>query len=83
MAQQIRGDFVYCWKQNPALIAVQTPDWELIRKEIRNAFEITAQYGCPTEALMRDIRSLAFCPENPTRWAKIAGEEADRIFGTA
>lgn len=82
MAQQMRGDFVYCWKQNPALIAVKEPDWEQIRKEIRNAFEITAQYGCPTEVLMRDVRSLAFQPDNPARWAKIAAEEAGRIFGT-
>ena len=61
---------------------MKEPDWEQIRKEIRNAFEITAQYGCPTEVLMRDVRSLAFQPDNPARWAKIAAEEAGRLFGT-
>jgi len=81
MAQQMRGDFVYCWKQNPALIAVEQPNWELIRKEIRDAFEITARYGCPTEVLMRDVRSLAFNPENPVRGTQIALEEAKRIYG--
>ena len=82
MARQIRGDFVYCWKQNPTHIAVKDPDWDMIRKEIRSTFELTAQYGCPTEVLMRDVRTLAFCPENPVRWVKIASEEADRIYGT-
>lgn len=81
MAQQIRGDFVYCWKQNPALIAVDQPDWALIRQELRSMFETTARYGCPTEVLMRDVRSLAFRPENPTLWTKIALEEARRIYG--
>lgn len=81
MAQQIRGDFVYCWKQNPARIAVEKPDWDLIRAELRNVFEITARYGCPTEVLMRDVRTLAFDPGHAPAWAKIAKEEAKRIFG--
>lgn len=81
MAQQMRGDFVYCWKQNPSLIAVEEPNWDLIRQELRSTFELTARYGCPTEVLMRDVRSLAFNPENPVKWAKIALEESKRIYG--
>lgn len=81
MARQIRGDFVYCWKQNPALIAVENPDWDLVRSQIREAFAITAQYGCPTEVLMRDVRSLGFNPQNPIQWARIAMEEAKRLYG--
>ncbi len=81
MARQMRGDFVYCWKQNPALISVEKPNWDLIREEIRNAFSVTARYGCPTEVLMRDIRTLAYRPENAVRWVQIAREEAGRIYG--
>jgi len=81
MARQMGGDFVYCWKQNPSLIAVDQPDWALIRQELRSVFETTARYGCPTEVLMRDVRSLAFRAENPSTWAKIALEEAKRLYG--
>ena len=81
MARQIRGDFVYCWKQNPARIAVEKPDWDLIRSELRNVFEITARHGCPTEVLMRDVRTLAFDPGHAPTWTKIAKEEAANIFG--
>ena len=76
MADQIRGDYVYCWKQNPALIAVEEPDWNNIRRELRETFRITAEYGCRVNVLMRDIRTLAFHPENASTWAKIAMEEA-------
>ena len=81
MAEQIKGDFVYCWKQNPARIAVEKPDWDLIRSEIGNVFDITARHGCPTEILMRDVRTLGFEPENAVRWARIAREEAKRVYG--
>ncbi|MBR3437532.1 MAG: hypothetical protein IKG97_07245 [Lachnospiraceae bacterium] len=76
MASQIRGDYVYCWKQNPALIAVEKPDWDAVRKELREVFRITAEYGCRVNVLMRDVRTLAFRPENASTWAKIAMEEA-------
>lgn len=76
MADQIRGDLVYCWKQNPALIAVEEPDWTHIREELRETFRIAAEYGCRTNVLMRDVRTLAFRPENASRWAEIAMEEA-------
>lgn len=78
MAEQIRSDFVYCWKQNPALIAVEKPDWELIRRELRNVFAVTAEYDCRVNVLMRDIRTLAFHPENASVWAAIALEEAEK-----
>ena len=82
MAQQIKGDYVYCWKQNPARIAVANPNWDLIRQEIRQVFELTAAYGCPTEALMRDVRTLAYSPEHASKWVQIVREEGSRIYGS-
>ena len=82
IAQQIKGDFVYCWKQNPARIAVKDPDWDLIRQEIRNVLQITAANGCPTEMLMRDVRTLAYNPEHASKWVRVVREEAGRIYGT-
>lgn len=81
MARQIGGDYVYCWKQNPARIAVKDPDWDLIRREVANVFRITAEYGCPTEVLMRDVRTLAYDPNHAANWAKIVLEEGRKIYG--
>ena len=75
------GDYVYCWKQNPARIAVSNPDWDLIRREVANVFRITAEYGCPTEVLMRDVRTLAYNPTHASNWAKIVLEEGRKIYG--
>jgi len=81
MARQLRGDYVYCWKQNPARIAVANPDWDVIRQEIAKVFAITAEYGCPTEVLMRDVRTLAYSPTHAADWVRIVREEANKVYG--
>ena len=81
MARQLRGDYVYCWKQNPARIAVAAPNWDLIREEVAKVFAITAEYGCPTEVLMRDIRTLAYSPTHAADWVRIVREEANKVYG--
>ena len=57
---------------------MEKPDWELIRRELRNVFAVTAEYDCRVNVLMRDIRTLAFHPENASVWAAIALEEAEK-----
>lgn len=81
MARQLRGDYVYCWKQNPALIAVPRPRWDVIREEAAKVFALTAEYGCPTEVLMRDVRTLAYSPTHAADWVRILREEAGKVYG--
>ena len=78
MAEHLSGDYVYCKKVNPALIAVSNVDEDAVRKELREVFNATKKHRCPTEVLMRDVMTLANKAENAVRWVQIAREEAER-----
>jgi len=80
MAEKLGPDYVYCWKQNPAIIAGEKIDEDAIRADIRNTFAITREHRCPTQLLMRDVLTLAWQPENARRWTEIALEEARRCM---
>ena len=81
MAEQIGKDYVFCWKMNPSYIAFEKIDEEAIRACAREALTVTQKHGCPTEVLMRDIRTLAGRKENAVRWVEIMREEAARLYG--
>ena len=78
MAEKLKGNYAYCWKQNPAYIATPKINEDAIRKEIRDVFAVTAKHGCHVEILDRDILTLAWKPENAARWVQIAMEEAKK-----
>ena len=80
MAEKISKDYVYCWKMNPACIAVKVIDEGSIRATARKVFTAAKEHGCPTEVLMRDVRTLAGKKENVFRWVEIMREEADRLY---
>ena len=80
MAETMGKDYVYCWKMNPACIATEKIDEDAIRACAREAFSITKEHGCPTEVLMRDVRTLAGKKSNAIRWVEIMREEAKRIY---
>jgi len=81
MAEQIGKEYVYCWKMNPACIAVEKMDEEGIRSLARDVFTIASEHNCPTEVLMRDVRTLAGMKQNAIRWVAIMREEAKRVYG--
>ncbi len=81
MAEKLGRDYVYCWKMNPSCLATEIIDEENIRKTLHEAFTITREHGCPTEILMRDVRTLGYREKNAVRWTELAMEEAGRIYG--
>lgn len=78
MSEKLKRDYALCWKVNPARIATPEIEEDVIRKELRDGFEITKKYGCTVEVLNRDIQTLGWNPENAARWARIAMDEALR-----
>jgi hypothetical protein len=81
MAEKLGKDYVYCWKMNPTCIATERIDEDAIRACAKEAFTVTREHGCPTEVLMRDVRTLAGKKENAIRWVKIMQEEIERVYG--
>lgn len=78
MAEKLGPDYVYCRKMSAAYLAVPEINEEEIRRQMREAFAVTGEYGCPTEVLNRDIQTLAWNPYNVRRWVEIAREEGEK-----
>ena len=81
MAEELGQNYAYCWKPNPADIAVSPMDEDGIRADFRKNLTMLSAYGCPTEIVMRDVRTLACSAYNAARWTEIAMEEAKRAWG--
>ncbi len=75
MAELLGKDYIYSRKPNPVDIATPHPDWDKIRKEIREFLKITKD--CHVEIIMKDNHTLANKPENIVTWCSIAKEEIE------
>jgi len=75
-AAEIGREFVYSRKPNPAFVAVDRLDIEMVRKDLEKTRESCEKYGCPLEFILKDISTVRYHPENLFRWAEIAMEVA-------
>lgn len=78
-AEQIKGDFVYARKPNPANVAIKT-DPEVIRKETEVTVKACQKHGCPVEFVLKDISTVSGKPENLIIWAKTVSEVLDKYY---
>jgi hypothetical protein len=76
MAASLEDKYIFSYKPNPATLAVPAPDWQAVRRGLREVLEKTR--GCVVELIMKDNHSLAHQPDNVVRWCSIAKEEAER-----
>ena len=76
MAEQLGGDYIFSWKPNPATLAMPGIDEALIRKQVREALEITQ--GCRLEIIMKDTHTIGNNPNNVIRWCQLVREESDK-----
>ena len=78
-ASEIRGDYVYSRKPNPALLAWPTFDEDAARAHIRQTIDACARHGCPLELIFKDISTVAYQPQRLWRWAEITMEEVEGV----
>ena len=80
MAEQLRGDYVYSRKPNPAFVAVRT-DPDHIRQETEAAVQACLRCGCPCDITLKDISTVNHRPENLILWAQTVSEVLDKYYG--
>lgn len=73
-AEALQDRYVYVWKPNPAVLAMESFDGDLIKKIISHGFELTKE--CIVEIIMKDTHTLRNEPERLKKWAKIAKQLA-------
>lgn len=76
MAECLQDQYIFSMKPSPAAIAFPEPDWESIRRTLREALDKTR--GCVVEIIMKDNHTVGNRPENVVEWCRIAKEEAER-----
>ena len=77
MAENLGKDYVLSMKPSPAVLATPQINRGAIRRELREALEITK--GCVVEVIMKDNHTIGGNPDNVITWCRIAKEEAERI----
>ncbi|NQU11855.1 hypothetical protein HQ590_13760, partial [bacterium] len=73
-ASQIAADYVFSAKPNPALLATDQFDEELVRKELTHIVATCRQYRTPCELILKDVSTVRHQPERLTAWDRIAKE---------
>ena len=71
-AHEIAGDYVFSRKPNPAFVATDSFDEDLVRADLADTKAICDRNGCPLEFILKDISTVAYRPERLTAWAEIA-----------
>jgi hypothetical protein len=73
-ASEIRGDYVYSRKPNPAMLAWPEFNEKEVRAHLQASVEVCDRYGCPLELILKDISTVMYQPQRLWRWAQIAME---------
>ena len=71
-AEQIGRDFVYSRKPNPALLAFETFDPQLVRRELLATLTACERHNCAVELILKDISTVRYQPQRLFQWAEIA-----------
>jgi hypothetical protein len=77
-AENVRDEFVFAWKPNPAVLAASKWDPEDVRKDIREKLRRAREFNCILEIHMKDISTVKYRPQRLWEWAQIAFEEAEK-----
>jgi len=71
-AGEIGRDYVFSNKPNPAYIAVESFDADIVRKDLKTTKEICDRFRCPLEFIFKDISTVHDEPLRLKKWADIA-----------
>ncbi len=78
MAEALGERYIYSQKPNPAFLAMDTLDEDIIRKDLRETY--AAARNCRLEVIMKDCHTIRSEPQRAVRWVEIAREEAERAW---
>ena len=71
-AEEIGADFVFSRKPNPAFLAMDGFDEELVQNEFQETLRVCKENACPVEFILKDISTIRRRPERLRKWADIA-----------
>lgn len=76
--ENVRDEFVFAWKPNPAVLAASVWNPQTVRKDMEEKLEKARKFNCIVEIHMKDISTVRYQPQRLWRWAQIAAELAKK-----
>ena len=80
-AEQIGKDYILSFRPNPSLMVANGLDEDLVRRYMREHFDIFKENGNYFDITLKDVETVSNHPENIKRWTEIVREEIVRAFG--
>jgi len=78
--RNVSDRFIFAWKPNPAFVAHDQWNPDLVRQDIREKLTMAVEGGCTVEVHLKDISTVRNDPRRLTEWEKIAKEEAEQCM---
>jgi len=69
--------FIFAWKPNPAFLAPDRWNPNMVRQDIREKLQMASAGGCIMEIHLKDISTVRYEPQRLTEWNQIAQECAE------
>jgi len=73
-AANVRNRFIFGWRPNPAFLAPEKFDSDVVRKDIETKLAIANAHGCTMAIYLKDISTVANEPQRLSKWNQIAKE---------
>jgi len=77
-AEAMGRDYVMARKPNPAFLATDSFNEDIVRRDLRSYVDIARRYNRNIEFILKDISTIRYDQPRLWRWAEIAMEEAQR-----
>jgi hypothetical protein len=79
-ADAIGSDYVLAAKPNPAFVNSPEFDPKPVEEEVARYLAACRRNGTTTELVLKDISTIANCPENLTKWAQTVSKVVDQYY---
>lgn len=76
-AAEIGRDYVYSCKPNPAFLAADHFDPNLIEEDLRATLAACKRHACPLEIILKDLSTVRYQPQRIFAWSRVAMKLVD------
>ena len=80
-AEQIGPDYILSWRPNPSSMVSFGVDEDMVRKYLRDGFEILDANHCKFDITLKDVETVSGDATAIIRWTDIVREEIDSRYG--
>jgi hypothetical protein len=73
-ARNVGTRYIFGWRPNPAHLAMEAWDGDMVRRYLREKLAIARDHGCTVAIYLKDISTVRHDPRRLFEWDRIARE---------